>query len=46
MRWIQKLTNFNFKIMYRFSKQNIKINALTRRADFVLRDLDDERVRY
>ncbi len=44
MRWVQKLAEFNFKIMYRFSKQNIKINILTRRANFVLRDLDDERV--
>ncbi len=32
--------------MYRSDKQNIKINALTRRADFVLRDFDDERVCY
>ncbi len=46
MRWVQKLTDFNFKIMYRSEKQNIKINALTRRADFVLKDPDDERVRY
>ncbi len=46
MRWIQKLADFNFKIMYRSDKQNIKINALTRWADFVLRDFDDERVCY
>ncbi len=46
MRWVQKLADFNFKIMYRSDKQNIKINALTRRADFVPRDLDDERVQY
>ncbi len=32
--------------MYRSDKQNIKINALTHWADFVLRDFDDERVRY
>jgi len=32
--------------MYRSDKQNIKIDALTRRADFVLRDFNDERVRY
>ncbi len=32
--------------MYRPGKQNIKADALTRRADFVPRDLDDERVRY
>ncbi len=32
--------------MYRSGKQNIKIDALTRRADVVLRDSEDERVRY
>ncbi len=46
MRWVQKLADFNFKIMYRSDKQNIKVDALTRWADFVLRDFDDERVRY
>ncbi len=46
MRWVQKLADFNFKIMYQSDKQNIKINALTCWADFVLRDFDDERVRY
>ena len=46
MRWVQKLADFNFKIMYRSDKQNIKIDALTRQADVVLRDSEDERVRY
>ncbi len=46
MRWVQKLADFNFKIMYWSDKQNIKINALTHQADFILRDFDDERVRY
>ncbi len=46
MHWIQKLTDFNFRIMYRSDKQNIKINALTRQADVVLRNLEDERVHY
>ncbi len=46
MRWVQKLTDFNFKIMYQSDKQNIKIDALTCRADFVPRDFDDERVWY
>ncbi len=32
--------------MYRSDKQNIKIDALTRQADFVPRDFDDERVQY
>ncbi len=30
MRWVQKLADFNFKIMYWSDKQNIKIDALTR----------------
>ncbi len=46
MRWVQKLADFNFKIMYQSDKQNIKINALTRRADFMPKDLDDERIQY
>ncbi len=46
MHWVQKLADFNFKIMYWSDKQNIKIDVLTRRADFVSRDLDDERVWY
>ncbi len=46
MHWVQKLTDFNFRIMYRSSKQNIKIDALTRQADVVLRNSEDERVRY
>ncbi len=40
MRWVQKLADFNFKIMYQSDKQNIKINALTRQADFVPRESD------
>jgi len=32
--------------MYRSDKQNIKIDALTRQADVVLKDSEDERVRY
>ncbi len=46
MHWVQKLADFNFRIMYWFDKQNIKIDALTRQADVVLRDSEDERVRY
>ncbi len=46
MRWVQKLAEFNFRIMYQSGKQNIKIDALTRWADVMLRDSEDERVRY
>ncbi len=46
MRWVQKLADFNFRIMYQSDKQNIKINALTRRADVVSRDSEDECICY
>jgi len=46
MRWVQKLADFNFKIMYRSDKQNIKIDALTCWADFVLKNFNDEYVCY
>ena len=46
MHWVQKLADFNFKIIYRSDKQNIKIDALTCWADFVLRDFNDERIHY
>ncbi len=42
MRWIQKLVDFNFKIMYRSDKQNIKVDALTCRVDSVSRSLENE----
>ena len=46
MRWLQKLADFNFKIIYWSDKQNIKINALTRWADFMSKDFNDERIWY
>ncbi len=46
MRWVQKLADFNFRIMYQSDKQNIKIDALTHQADVVLRDSEDERIWY
>ncbi len=46
MHWVQKLADFNFKIMYWSDKQNIKIDTLTHQADVVLRDSEDEHVRY
>ncbi len=46
MHWVQKLADFNFRIMYWSDKQNIKINALTCQADVMLRDSEDECVRY
>ncbi len=46
MRWVQKLINFNFKIMYCSGKQNIKVNALTHQVDSVSRSSEDECIRY
>ncbi len=46
MHWVQKLADFNFKIMYQSDKQNIKINALTHWVDVVLRSFKNERVYY
>ncbi len=46
MRWVQKLVDFNFKIMYRSDKQNIKVNALTRQVNSVSRSSEDEYVHY
>ncbi len=46
MRWVQKLADFNFRIMYQSDKQNIKIDALTCWVDVVLKDSEDERVHY
>ncbi len=46
MRWVQKLADFNFKIMYWFDKQNIKIDALTHQADFVPRDFNNKCIQY
>ncbi len=46
MRWVQKLVDFNFKIMYRSSKQNIKVDALTHQVDSVSRSLKNEWCHY
>ncbi len=46
MRWVQKLINFNFKIMYYLSKQNIKVDALTCWVNSVSRSLENEWCRY
>ncbi len=42
MRWIQKLVDFNFKIMYRLDKQNIKVDALTHWVNSVSKSLKNE----
>jgi len=42
MRWIQKLIDFNFKIMYCSDKQNIKVNELTHQVNLVSRSFENE----
>ncbi len=42
MRWVQKLVDFNFKIMYRSDKQNIKVDTLTHQVNSVSRSLENE----
>ncbi len=42
MRWVQKLIDFNFKIMYCSGKQNIKVDALIHQVNSVSRSLENE----
>ncbi len=46
MHWVQKLVDFNFKIMYCSGKQNIKVDALTRQVNSVSRSLENEWCHY
>ncbi len=46
IRWVQKLVDFNFKIMYHSDKQNIKVDALTCWVDSVSRSSEDECICY
>ncbi len=46
MRWIQKLVNVNFKIMYCSNKQNIKVDALTCWVNSVSRSFKNEWCHY
>ncbi len=33
VKWVEKLSEYNFKIMYQSKKQNLKVNALIRMSD-------------
>ncbi len=46
MYWIQKLADFNLKIMYWSDKQNIKIDALIHQVNVVLKNFNDECIHY
>ncbi len=46
MRWIQKLVDFNFKIMYCSDKKSIKVDALTHWVNSVSRSFKNEWCRY
>ena len=43
-KYLNILSDFNFKIIFRADKTNIKVDALTHMSDFHLED-DDERIR-
>ncbi len=45
-RWAEKLSEYNFKVIYRSGKQNEKADALTRRADSAPKNDEDERRKY
>ena len=45
-RWSQKLSEFNFRIMYQTGPRNAKADALTRLPNAVPRDQDDDRLKY
>jgi len=45
-RWSEKLSEFNFKIMYQTGPRNVKADALTRMAGSVPKDKLDERNTY
>ena len=44
VKYLNILSDFNFKIIFRINKTNIKINVLTRMFDFHFKN-DDERIR-
>ena len=46
VRWAEMLAEYNFRIMYRPSKQGGKTDALTRREQDLPMDAEDDRTRY
>ena len=45
VKWAEKLSEFNFKIMYQTDAKNVKIDTLTRKSDDKSQD-DDDRLSY
>jgi hypothetical protein len=45
-RWVEKLSKFNFKIMYQSGTRNAKANALTRKPNDSSTTAKDDRIRY
>ena len=46
VRWAQKLSEYNFKIMYQTGPRNVKADALTRMPDSTPSNQDDDRRKY
>ncbi len=45
-RWTEKLSEYNFKIIYQSGKQNLKVDALIRMSDVKLIETNDDRKLY
>ncbi len=45
-RWVEKLSEYNFKIIYQSGKQNLKVDALIRMSDVKSIEANDDRKLY
>ena len=45
-RWTEKLSEYNFKIMYQSEIKNVKIDAFIHKVDDSLITVDDDRFKY
>ncbi len=46
IKWAEKLSEYNFKIIYQSEKQNLKVNALIRMSDVKLIEANDDQKLY
>jgi hypothetical protein len=46
IRWAEKLSEYNFKIIYQSEKQNLKVDVLIRMSNVKLIETDDDRKLY
>ena len=43
-KWVEFLSKFNFRIIYRFDKQSIKFDNLTKRVKDLSKNKNDDRI--